>query len=624
MAGILMKQRARLVSRLWFRLAAILAALSITPILGAGFWALRSLEETLQQNERQQLRTLAEIGAATVQQYLRQGNEKLVTVAALLATELEDHTEDDQQIVLRRLNGLVAPPDIYLELQYYATEGPKPRFVGAANQPKIEPQDQEARIEANEFNGPLVYEPFLNNSNYSAPTPVMLRNNRFAADVEVLPSITPASAVNNNEVTLPPKTEPSFIAAIPPTKPKKKKRPTKPQEEVPATVPAIEPASASSGLGLSVPVSVNEKRLGVLVAYLDLSRLSGLLESLSTGGSEVLLFDGNQHLLARAGAVIPAQFISERGSTGYSDWVLEVRAPSARLHMALAALQQQSYLWLSFALLLAALVSLGLAAWITRPITALTRTAEAMTAGDLKARTNVIRDDEIGRLAYEFDRMASAVERLDTAKNDFVANVSHELRTPLTSMKLSIANLLDGVVGEITPKQATTLTRLSSDVSRLIEMVNTLLDLARLEAGASQPKKQKASLLLLAKEAASTLEPLAQQKSITFGWKGSTEALVDTTMMVRVFFNLFDNAIKFLPAGGLVEVTFTKNQIKISDNGPGIEIQDPFAKFSQGASRGVKNKGVGLGLALVKKMVELQGGTIRLEPGPGACFVIEL
>jgi two-component system, OmpR family, sensor histidine kinase BaeS len=621
-----MNRNAPFISRLWFRLAAILAFLSITPILGAGFWALQSIEETLQQNERQQLRTLDEIGAATVQQYLRQGNEKLVTVAALLAKELEDRSEDDQQIVLRRLNGLVAPPDIYLELQYYAIEGPKPRFVGAAKQPNIEPEDQEARIEANERNGPLVYEPFLNNNSYNAPSPVMLRNNNLDPDVEALPLITPEIApdANNNEVTPPPKTQPTSIATTP-IKPKKKKRPAQPEKKVvPTTIPQIAPASASSGLGLSVPVAVNGKRLGVLVAYLDLSRLSGLLESLSTGGSEVLLFDGDQNLLARAGAIISEKFISERGVTGYSDWVLEVRAPSARLHMALAALQQQSYLWLSFALLLATLVSLGLAAWITRPITALTRTAEAMTAGDLKARTNILRNDEIGRLAFEFDRMANAVERLDTAKSDFVANVSHELRTPLTSMKLSIANLLDGVVGEITPKQETTLTRLRNDVSRLIELVNTLLDLARLEASASQPKKQRVSLLLLAKEAASTLEPLAQQRSIRFEWHGNMEALVDTTMMVRVFFNLFDNAIKFIPAGGFVEVTFTENKIKISDSGPGIEIPDPFAKFSQGASRGVKHKGAGLGLALVKKMVELQGGTIRLEPGPGACLVIEL
>jgi signal transduction histidine kinase len=213
---------------------------------------------------------------------------------------------------------------------------------------------------------------------------------------------------------------------------------------------------------------------------------------------------------------------------------------------------------------------------------------------------------------------------LDTAKTDFVANVSHELRTPLTSMKLSIANLLDGVVGEITPKQETTLTRLRNDVSRLIELVNTLLDLARLEAGASQPKQQRASLLLLAKEAASTLEPLAQQRSITFEWEGNLEAMVDTTMMVRVFFNLFDNAIKFIPAGGVVRVSFSAQQIIVSDSGPGIEIPDPFAKFSQGASRGVKHKGAGLGLALVKKLIELQGGTIRLEPGPGARFVIAL
>jgi hypothetical protein len=163
-----MKKKHSLGSRLWVRLALILAVLSITPILGAGVWALGSLEETLQKNERQRAQTLQEVGSAIVKQYLTQGNEKLITVAALLASELKEDAGDDQEIVVGRLNGLVAPPDIYLELQYYDTVGTKPRFVGAAIQANLSSIDQGIRIENNSNNDPLVYEPFQNGNNYNA------------------------------------------------------------------------------------------------------------------------------------------------------------------------------------------------------------------------------------------------------------------------------------------------------------------------------------------------------------------------------------------------------------------------------------------------------------------------
>lgn len=99
-------------------------------------------------------------------------------------------------------------------------------------------------------------------------------------------------------------------------------------------------------------------------------------------------------------------------------------------------------------------------------------------------------------------------------------------------------------------------------------------------------------------------------------------------MLKRVVSNLLDNALKFTPPGGRVLVAVSPGQLAISDTGPGVSVSDPFGKFVQGESGGVKNKGVGLGLAIAKKLVELMGGAIRLEahtkPGAGAVFVVEL
>jgi two-component system, OmpR family, sensor histidine kinase BaeS len=571
-------------SRLWVRALAFFLVASVAPIVGAGVLALRSLEGEVRADAHRRLAALAEIGAAQVRQYLRQGNEKLATVSRLLAKELGDSnfwdtpsTEAELRgAVVKRLDSLVAPSDIYLELQYYAA-GEAPELLGVARQAELEPPAPSNENVVDNRGNSLVLEPLHNNRGFTAE------------------AIDTNFGMNSLPISVP--------------------------------VRAAKRAYRAAGEDpLALALSDQEPADGALVAYLDFRRLSERLSAVTEGGYEIALVNGRGAVIARAGA-LDGEALSARRPAGYSDWQVEVREPAARTYAALSGLRRQVLLGGSVAVILAALLSAALSARISRPVAALTAAAERLAKGELNARAEISRPDEVGRLGAAFDRMADALERLDSAKSEFVGNVSHELRTPLTSIKLSIANLQDGVLGPLDPRQEAALSRLGGDVDRVIALVNTLLELARIEAGAVAPRRAPLELHALCREAAQALEPLAQKKEIAIKVRGEGRALGDPEMLVRVVSNLLDNALKFTPAGGQVAVEVAQGKLTVSDSGPGVELADPFGKFVQGESAGVKHRGAGLGLAISKKLVELMGGEIRLAPreaAGGAVFVVEL
>jgi signal transduction histidine kinase len=290
-------------------------------------------------------------------------------------------------------------------------------------------------------------------------------------------------------------------------------------------------------------------------------------------------------------------------------------------------LRRQAWLWATLAAAGALAASLGLAAWITRPVSRLERAAERLAHGDFAARAELARADEIGRLGAAFDRMAAALAELDRAKSEFVGNVSHELRTPLTSMKLGLANLLDGVVGGLEPAQRTALARVQSELERLIALVNQLLEMARLDAGAVVPRSEPVELAPLARSVAESLAPLAAERGIDVRVEGAGTVRADPSMLRRVLLNLLDNALKFAPAGSAVTVRVGPRGLRVEDHGPGLDPDVAFRSFRQGAQDGVRNPGVGLGLAIVKRLIELEGGSVRIErpaSGSGTILAVEL
>jgi signal transduction histidine kinase len=223
------------------------------------------------------------------------------------------------------------------------------------------------------------------------------------------------------------------------------------------------------------------------------------------------------------------------------------------------------------------------------------------------------------------------LEQADRLRSQFLSHVSHELKTPLTSIKGFLQNLLDGLTGPLNEKQQRYLSRMLDNSNRLIHMIEDLLDRTRIQFGRLDLVPGEVDLGYCVVDAVEQLRLLAQTKRQTLEAIAPPGPLVvwaDRDRLIQIIMNLVQNALKFTPEGGSITVTVRQeNQIlagvSVRDTGPGIapefldQIFDPFFRVKQVRS-GIK--GLGLGLSIVRTLVELQGGTIaaRSEPGRGA------
>ena len=229
------------------------------------------------------------------------------------------------------------------------------------------------------------------------------------------------------------------------------------------------------------------------------------------------------------------------------------------------------------------------------------------------------------------------LQELDQLKSSFVSTVSHELRTPMTSIKGYVENMLEGLAGHVTEKQATYLARIKYNTERLTRMINDLLDLSRIEAKRVELQMSSVSLPELISDVAESLQNMAQDKSVSLRVH-RTHSLPtvqgDKDKLHQVLTNLIHNAIKFTPAGGRVEISTRLSEgsvveISVADTGCGIppqQMTEVFEKFHHSDSAPVEARGAGLGLAIVKSLLELHRGKIWVNStlGAGTQFVFTL
>ena len=266
---------------------------------------------------------------------------------------------------------------------------------------------------------------------------------------------------------------------------------------------------------------------------------------------------------------------------------------------------------------------------LTSDLHDMAETTGDVAEGDLSARTDVNRSDEIGRLATGIDEMARRLEddalsreMVDEQRRQFFAAVGHDLRTPLASLQVAVEALRDGVADDPERYYAS----LQRDIGALHALVDDLFLLARIQSGDMTIEAMPTDLTDVADEAMEVLLPVAERESVELVLEAPTRVIITTgpEAISRVMRNLLDNAIRYAPAGSAVTVEVSQNggaSVVVRDEGPGFSedfVGDAFDSFTRSDSdRNRDTGGTGLGLAIAKGFVVALDGEIWATPGPG-------
>jgi signal transduction histidine kinase len=244
------------------------------------------------------------------------------------------------------------------------------------------------------------------------------------------------------------------------------------------------------------------------------------------------------------------------------------------------------------------------------------------------------------RLFHALEDKSRQLEAANRHKSEFLANMSHELRTPLNAIIGFSEVLAEQMFGDVNAKQMEYLQDIHSSGQHLLSLINDVLDLSKIEAGKMDLDLSCFDLGLLLEHSATLVRERAQRHGLTLELEvgdGLDEWVADARKVKQVVVNLLSNAVKFTPNGGRVNVRARHlngvdgragewAEVSVSDTGVGIAPEDRalvFEEFRQAGGDVLrKAEGTGLGLALVKRFVELHGGTISLdsEPGHGSTF----
>ncbi|HET7011387.1 MAG TPA: HAMP domain-containing sensor histidine kinase [Anaerolineales bacterium] len=288
------------------------------------------------------------------------------------------------------------------------------------------------------------------------------------------------------------------------------------------------------------------------------------------------------------------------------------------------------------AFLLAAVLAWLMSRWVAAPLHRMAQSARAVAEGDYRAPPAPAGPAEMESLALAFQDMVAKVKSSQQSQRDFVANVSHELKTPLTSIQGFAQAILDGTAGA-PERQAQAARVIYEEADRLRRLVEDLLDLARWDAGQVEMRREPVALEALARAVIERLSLRAAEKGVRV--ESAIEPLPnvvgDGDRLAQVVTNLLDNAIQHTPSGGSVRVTGSAGggevALVVQDSGPGIPAEDlsrVFERFYQvdRARPGGAGRGVGLGLAISREIVQAHGGRLTAEspPGAGSRFTLQL
>ncbi len=264
---------------------------------------------------------------------------------------------------------------------------------------------------------------------------------------------------------------------------------------------------------------------------------------------------------------------------------------------------------------------------ITSPLRTMTEAAKSFAQGKLDTRVEIHGNDEIGELGKAFNNMAESLQETETMRNSFLANVSHDLRTPMTT----IAGFVDGMLsGAIPPeKQPEYLEIVSSEVHRLSRLVSQILDVSKLESGDRKFTNGRFDICEMARLILISFEQKIEEKRLDVQFECDEEAMFaygDKDAIHQVLYNLCDNAQKFSREGGIYRIgihSISRDALSVSvyNEGQGIPEEDlpyVFDRFYKSdKSRSLDKVGVGLGLYIVKTILEAQHQKIEVKSAYG-------
>jgi signal transduction histidine kinase len=385
-----------------------------------------------------------------------------------------------------------------------------------------------------------------------------------------------------------------------------------------------------------------------------LGRLGGLLRTpaeearllaAATAFDEYRLVVGDERALLRQGDRTGALRLAETEGRGAVDRVEAsldglLEATYGRVQSAQSeARRLEARTWSGVIAALGAAVVLGLAGTgvvayrMTRSLRRLSAATAAVAAGSFRDPIPVEGKDEIGQLARSFNVMAARLRKSDDTREEFFATVSHELRSPLTSVREAANLLRERVAGPLTPKQARLVDIIGGSSDRLLGLVNRILDVSRLRAGVLPLARVPVELDRLVARAVEELRPQAEEAGIRLELERTGDDFRvrgDHDRLVEVAVNLIGNAVRFTPRGGGVTARVADGgaevSLEVEDTGVGIPTAALPGIFEAYRQAHRERGGTGLGLAVVRGVVEAHGGRILVESqeGKGSRFTVIL
>ncbi len=334
---------------------------------------------------------------------------------------------------------------------------------------------------------------------------------------------------------------------------------------------------------------------------------------------------GDKYLFAAAPVQIGNQLLG----------IIRIAQPMRDVLAPIRALARDVVLAGAAALILATVLSFWIAGRLVQPIRKLEKTALAVASGDLSQTADIQSRDEIGSLARTFDYMVRELQEMMRRQHIFIANASHELRTPLTNIKLRSEALLS-LAGEDPVLNMRYLHEIDSEADRMGRLATVMLDLSRMGNDRPAPSETPVDIRPMLLSLAESVRLRSESASLDFSQHIAEDLpalAVRVDEVETVILNLLDNAIKYTPAGGAVELWAAPDSsqgaagvaISVNDSGSGIPSEDVDRIFeyfyrvdkarSRQSSRSASSagSGAGLGLAIVQKLVELNNGQIRVS-----------